>query len=58
MSYLNMLKAQIDAGTYHVDSRALARKMLDVNQVLNMLNVEGCDILGKPKLGTGEGNED
>jgi len=28
MSYLNVLKAQIDAGTYHVDSRALARKML------------------------------
>jgi hypothetical protein len=28
MSYLNMLKAQIDAGIYHVDSRALARKML------------------------------
>jgi len=28
MSYLNMLKEQIDAGTYYVDSRALARKML------------------------------
>jgi hypothetical protein len=39
MSYLNMLKAQIDAGIYHVDSRALARKMLDVDRVLDMLNV-------------------
>jgi hypothetical protein len=28
MSHLDRLKAQIDAGTYHVDSRALAHKML------------------------------
>ncbi|HEY4034437.1 MAG TPA: flagellar biosynthesis anti-sigma factor FlgM [Ktedonobacteraceae bacterium] len=50
MSYLGELKAQIDAGVYHVDSRALAHKMLDTKQVLNMLNVEGCNALGNDQV--------
>jgi len=50
MSYLDELKAQIDAGVYHVDSRALAHKMLDAKGVLNMLSVEECDALGNDQI--------
>jgi len=34
LSYLNKLKAQIDAGTYYVDSRALALKVLQKNMAI------------------------
>jgi anti-sigma28 factor (negative regulator of flagellin synthesis) len=37
--HLDTLRAQIDAGTYHVDSRALARKMLGIKSVRSMLNI-------------------
>jgi GH25 family lysozyme M1 (1,4-beta-N-acetylmuramidase) len=48
INHIDKLKAQIDAGTYHVDSRALAHKMLDAKQVLNMLNVTEWN--AKPKF--------
>ncbi len=31
------LKARVDAGTYHVDSRTLAQKMLNTSSVWNLL---------------------
>jgi anti-sigma28 factor (negative regulator of flagellin synthesis) len=39
MYYVDMLKAQIDAGVYHVNSRALAGKLLGIKSVRSMLNL-------------------
>jgi hypothetical protein len=39
MRYVDMLKAQIDAGAYHVDSRAIAGKLLEVKLVRSMLDL-------------------
>ena len=39
MRYVDRLKAQIDAGAYHVDSRALASELLGIKSVRSMLNL-------------------
>jgi anti-sigma28 factor (negative regulator of flagellin synthesis) len=39
MYYVDRLKAQIDAGAYHVNSQALAGKLLGIKSVRSMLNL-------------------
>ena len=39
MGYVDMLKAQIDAGAYQVNSRALAGRLLGIKSVRSMLNL-------------------
>lgn len=39
MSYVDKLKVQIDAGAYHVNSRALAGRLLGIKSVRSMLNL-------------------
>jgi hypothetical protein len=41
MRYVDMLKAQIDADAYYVNSRALASKLLGIKLVGSMLNLRG-----------------